>query len=167
MRPGDTPSQDTGRLEMHQMQGDRPMTANQPTNQPDRVLTTNKQTNKQTGRLYQGFFWNLGDEGDLSDRARLDKLRRQDGWTSTRILKTAIHEYVERHDPGNPALPLTHWTTGEPFSIAAQEKFSKLKASAGPPLYNLRCRFCGQWFETDIDMAHPSCPKCTKPEAPA
>ena len=141
------------------------MTANQPTNQPDRVLKTNKQTNKQIGRLYQGFFWNLGNEQDLSDRERLDKLRRQDGWSSTRILKTAIHEYVERHDPGNPALPLTHWTTGEPFSIAAQEKLSIGKTPPTGATYTLKCRFCGDWFETSVDMPTPTCLKCTKPEA--
>lgn len=32
-------------------------------------------------------------------------------------------------------------------------------------IYNLKCRFCGDWFETTEDMAFPACQKCTKLEA--
>ena len=41
------------------------------------------------------------------------------------IYRNALIEYHNRHFPGNPALPLTHWTKDEPLSEAAEEKLSK------------------------------------------
>jgi hypothetical protein len=52
----------------------------------------------------------------------IETLRRRDGWDQTRTIKEALSEYVHRHLPGNPAVPLEHWTENLPLSKAAQEK---------------------------------------------
>jgi hypothetical protein len=92
-------------------------------------------------------------------------LAARDNASCSYVYREALIEYHQRHFPGNPALPLTHWTIGEPLSIAAQEKLSKAKLPPAGSLYNLKCRFCGDWFDTDVDMPVPACPKCSKPEA--
>jgi hypothetical protein len=134
------------------------MTANQPTNQPDHV---NKQTNKQT-RVEVTTLWLRGgaETDDLLKRARV--LAARDNLSLTGLTRAAFVEYVNNHYPGNPGLPLTHWTSGEPLSIAAQEKLSHSKLPPAGNIYNLKCRFCGTWFETDKDMPLPACPKCAK-----
>jgi len=54
----------------------------------------------------------------------LDDLRKVDAWDQSFLIKTAISEYIANHHPGNPGLPLTHWTKAEPLSEAAQEKLA-------------------------------------------
>mgnify|MGYP001106434281 CR=1 FL=1 len=55
----------------------------------------------------------------------LDDLRKVDAWDQSFLIKTAISEYIAKHHPGNPGLPLNHWTKGEPLSVAAEEKLSQ------------------------------------------
>jgi hypothetical protein len=104
------------------------------------VLKTNKQTNKQcrsqigkcqTSRIYKGLFFNDNEE-DMGLLERIEQLRRRDGWTFSDFIKTAVTEYVDRHFPGNPGLPLTHWTRNEPLSKAASEKIALSQSKSMP-----------------------------------
>ena len=63
-------------------------------------------------------------EADLQLVEAIERLRRRDGWTRTDLFKAALSEYVIRHDPGNPGLPLEHWTKDLAFSEAAKEKLA-------------------------------------------
>ena len=78
-------------------------------------------------RLCLNFYLTNSDE-DQGLLDRIETLRHRDRWSITRFLKEASLEYVNRHLPGNPGLPLTHWTKQEPFSEAAKEKLE-----ASPP----------------------------------
>lgn len=127
---------------------------------PDRMLT-NLLTNKQgRARIEVGVLW-LPVSPETTDLlTRAEKLRSQDGWSVARLLRECFIEYVNRHHPGNPAIPLTHWTKGEPLSVAAEEKL-------GPAgnMFNVKCVFCGDYFDTTEDMPQPTCPRCSKREA--
>lgn len=69
-------------------------------------------------------FYLTSSEEDHTLFERIETLRHRDRWTFTRFMKEACLEYVTRHLPGNPTIPLTHWTENEPLSIAAKEKLS-------------------------------------------
>jgi hypothetical protein len=104
-------------------------------------------------------------EGLLEKEADLLRLERYTGWSRADLCRDAWKEYVTRHHPGNPTIPLTAWTGNTPLSIAAQEKLSKAKLPPAGRVYNLKCPFCGDYFDTTEDMATPACPKCRKPES--
>jgi cellulose synthase/poly-beta-1,6-N-acetylglucosamine synthase-like glycosyltransferase len=54
---------------------------------------------------------------------KMDDLAKRDAFRPrSDLIKAMILEYVQRHHPGNPTLPLEHWTHGLPFSQAAKEK---------------------------------------------
>jgi len=62
------------------------------------------------------------------------------------FVKIAVAEYVKRHRPGNPTLPLDTWTKGQGLSIAAREKLGRQSAKPLPlPLgvVELTCQICG------------------------
>jgi hypothetical protein len=83
--------------------------------------SVNKQTNKQTRVEVTTLWLRAGVETeDLLRRAA--ELASRDKVTITALTRAAFTEYVNRHYPGNPTIPLTHWTKGEPLSQAAQEK---------------------------------------------
>ena len=42
-------------------------------------------------------------------------LAAKDGWSLSRLIRTAMAEYVKRHSPGNPQLILGHWNEGTPL----------------------------------------------------
>jgi hypothetical protein len=95
---------------------------------------TNKQTNKRieaASRIYKGFFFY---NEDLELLERIEELRRRDGWNFSDFAKAAFTEYIDRHFPGNPGLPLTHWITGEPLSEAASEKLQAQTKPKPKPL---------------------------------
>jgi hypothetical protein len=78
----------------------------------------------------------------------LKVLAARDGVSVSQIYRLAIDEYHHRHVPGNPALPLDHWTEGVPFSPAAKEKL-ELELWANATLVKCacggrkNCRQCG------------------------
>ena len=81
----------------------------------------------------------------------LETLRRRDGWDQTRAIKEALSEYVKRHLPGNPSLPLEHWTKNTAFSPAAKEKLK------GGPLEEPMPDYANMSIETlEGLLAHPS-----------
>jgi hypothetical protein len=137
------------------------MAANQPTNQPDRVL---KHASKQArGRIQRTFDIPIdkSDYAELIDKeADLLKLEARAGWSKADLCRAAWAEYVTRHHPGNNALSLHPWIDGEPFSQAAREKLGLTNT------FNVKCAFCGNYFDTTEDMITPTCPKCRKPGAP-
>ena len=54
----------------------------------------------------------------------LKRLRELDLWSESRVIVEAIKEYAKNHLPGNPGVPLDHWTSGFPFSQTAREKLN-------------------------------------------
>lgn len=104
-----------------------------------------KKERKKTERVGLNFYL-TNQEEDVELLDRIETLRHRDRWTFTRFMKEACLEYVNRHLPGNPALPLTHWTENEPLSPAAQEKLSPIQNSKQTPCPDHsgdRCRHCG------------------------
>jgi hypothetical protein len=54
---------------------------------------------------------------------KLVELKRVDPFKSfSDIVKDLLAEAAHHHHPGNPGLPLEHWTEGRPLSAAAHEK---------------------------------------------
>jgi hypothetical protein len=53
-------------------------------------------------------------------------------------MRESFIEYHDRHLPGNPGLPLDHWTKGEPLSQAAAEKIDTAKQSNSKPALNVK-----------------------------
>lgn len=124
------------------------------------VLKTNKQTNKQRlqgSRIYKGLFFNDTEE-DIDLLERLEVVRRRDGSTFSDFVKTALTAYVNYHYPGNPGLPLDHWTKGEPLSQAAREKIDAAsKQSDHPkPILNVKAmndrQLLLQYNSSDTDI---------------
>ena len=129
------------------------------------LVVNNERKKERKAYIKLNLYLNGNDEKDAGLLEGIETLRHRDRWSMTQFLREASLEYVGRHLPGNPGLPLTHWTGGEPLSIAALEKLSRSKVPLAGALYNLKCRFCGGWFWTSVDMSTPTCLKCTKPEA--
>jgi hypothetical protein len=51
----------------------------------------------------------------------LRMMAARDGWSLSRLIRTAVEEYFERHKPGNPQLGLVHWTEGDPLPKSTQK----------------------------------------------
>lgn len=65
-------------------------------------------------------------EEDRETLEKMEDLRRKDGLGKGDFVKVALREYVGRHHPGNPTLPLDHFLTGSPdLSQAAKEKLGR------------------------------------------
>jgi len=81
---------------------------------------------------------------------RIETLRHRDHWSITRFLKEASLEYVNRHLPGNPSLPLEHWTKDTPLSPSAKDRLELPTLKTPIPDYQ------GMSNETLEDLlAHP------------
>lgn len=64
----------------------------------------------------------------------LTVLAARDRCSISEVYRMAIEEYHHQHFPGNPGLPLEHWTAGLPLSKAAKEKLQpNLVPPAGDP----------------------------------
>lgn len=87
------------------------------------------------GRIGLNFYLTDNDK-DLDLLEKIETLRHRDRWTVTEFLKQACTEYISRHFPGNPGLPLTHWTENEPFSEAATEKLQDQREPKPSPDYS-------------------------------
>ena len=94
-------------------------------------------------------FYLTGEDEELYER--METLRHRDRWTMTRFLREACMEYTTRHMPGNPAIPLTHWTHNEPLSIAAKEKLTtkahEVKCECGGRENCGKCAGQGTYYE--------------------
>ena len=118
---------------------------------------------KAKGRIQRTFDIPLADPAYdelLAKEADLLRLERYAGWSKADLCRRAWSEYVSHHHPGNPTVPLTTWTKGEPLSEAAQEK---LRPPASKDLFDLQCRRCRRFFQTSEDTE--LCPQCV--EAPS
>jgi hypothetical protein len=117
-------------------------------------VSASKQASK--GRIQRTFDLPLRDAdiGPLLEKeAELLRLERYTGWSRADLCREAWKEYVTRHHPGNPTLPLTHWTTGEPLSQAAQEKLSA-------PCKTRTCDFCHGTGKEPADPYGLPCGAC-------
>jgi hypothetical protein len=85
------------------------------------------------------------------------KLAAQEASSLAHVVRSALIEYHARHMPGNPAVPLTHWTDGQPLSPAAKEKLAPVVV-ADKVSYELRCRACSRFFTSDTEG--DLCPRC-------
>ena len=88
----------------------------------------------------------------------IEKIRRVDMWSRSRLIIEAIREYGHRHLPGNPQLPLIHWTDGVPFSKSAQEKL-ELKSNMGsfPEDKPTKCYVCSGTGKLSRGQECPEC----------
>lgn len=65
-------------------------------------------------------------EEDKDTVEKMEDLRRKDGLGKGDFVKVALREYVARHHPGNPTVPLTNFPPfNQPLSIAAGEKLGR------------------------------------------
>jgi len=116
------------------------MTAtNQPTNQPTYYIHTYIHTDESHTKkvleksrvpvsfhIYPAEAVRLVTGQEISLLDGIEQLRRVDGWGKTRLIKEALAEYIFKHHPGNPGLPLTHWADKNPIPLseAAKEKLA-------------------------------------------
>jgi hypothetical protein len=103
----------------------------------------NKQTNKQTEKArIEITFWVRATPENLDRLRRAEELAKRDNSEISSLARSLFFEGVERHYPGNPALPLEHWTEGVPLSAAAREK---LKGAREPVagIREFKCLLCG------------------------
>jgi hypothetical protein len=128
-------------------------TVNQSINQSNHVLK--KERKKERGRIQRTFDIPLDSEYDtlLGKEADLLRLERYAGWSRADLCRRAWAEYVAHHHPGNPTIPLTHWTTGEPLSMAAQEKMLI-------PCQTRTCDFCHGTGKDPTDPFGLRCGAC-------
>jgi|SRR5207245_5870042 len=71
-------------------------------------------------------------------------LALKDGWSLSRLMREALHEYIERHSPGNPQLILGHWNEKRiplPQTLAHKHKFDRIGKIEGE--YHDYCE-CGE-----------------------
>jgi hypothetical protein len=80
---------------------------------------------REHGKHVDGFAVNFYDE-DREILEKMEDLRRKDGFGKGDFVKVALREYVVRHHPGNPTIPLDHFVPGGPdLSQAAREKLGR------------------------------------------
>jgi hypothetical protein len=80
-------------------------------------------------------------------------LAARDNASAAYVYREALIEYHQRHFPGNPGLPLTHWITGDPLSVAAQEKLLI-------PCQTKTCEFCHGTGKHPTDPYGLRCDAC-------
>lgn len=73
---------------------------------------------------FSGVFY----EEDQDTVDKMEDLRSKDKLDKGPFVKKALTEYVTRHSPGNPTIPLDHWTTDQELSEAAREKLTPKEA---------------------------------------
>jgi hypothetical protein len=103
-------------------------------------------TKEKQGNIKNGWsFYFYDNPSDCALMEKSEELRRRDGISRSNFVKLALAEYVQRHMPGNPALPLDHWMTDLPLSIAATEKLysDKLRRDHLPAkIHVFACQYC-------------------------
>ena len=97
------------------------------------MVLTNKQTNKQTKARIEITFWVRTTEENLERLKRAEELAKRDDMEVSTLARNLFFEGVDRHYPGNPSLPLDHWTKEIPFSEAAQEKLTSAPEKEAAP----------------------------------
>lgn len=113
------------------------------------------------GRLIRSFgvAWYEEDKDTLTG---MDDLRGKDNLGEGDFVKQAVREYVARHLPGNPTIPLTHWTDNESLSISAQEKLELDRhieidcaecSGSGENRWGATCRHCNGVGKIGVESA--------------
>jgi hypothetical protein len=81
-------------------------------------------------------------EEDRKVFEKMEDLRAKDKLGKGEFVKLALAEYVQRHHPGNPTIPLDHWQRGQGLSIAAKEKL-RMHEQLPPKTQRFKCEYCG------------------------